>query len=79
MEHPTFTYTSTKGTSKTNKSLNMKNLKLFVGGGGIDDGSQNLIQRSLESINDQNHNKEIQNLVMDHEEKFLVANLYQKI
>jgi len=33
--------------------LNMKNLKLLVGGGGIDDGSQNLIQQSLESINDQ--------------------------
>jgi leucyl-tRNA synthetase len=41
---------------------NMKNIKLFVGGGDVDKKSQNLIEESVKLINDEKYNKKLQNL-----------------
>ncbi len=56
----------------------MKDLKMFVGGGGEDKTSQDLPQKALQLINNDKYNK-IQELLTNEDERLLVKKLYKNI
>jgi len=59
----------------------MENVRMFVGGGGLEDGelSSDLIEEKLNLINDFQDNMEMQNSFTNENEKLLVQKLYTKL